>query len=67
MESDAMTYDEAIALLRQARSVLERHMFEEDGHCWDDIAEICMKIDDQLPPPTVQAIAGSAGTADRAA
>ena len=62
-----MTYDEAIALLRQARSVLERHMFEDNGHCWDDIAEICMKIDDALPPQTVQAVAGSTQVGHRAA
>ena len=62
-----MTYDEAIALLRQARSVLERHMFEEDGHCWDDIAEICMTIDDQLPAATVQAVPATARPGNRAA
>lgn len=62
-----MTYDDAIALLTQARAVLERHMFEEDGHCWDDIAEICMKIDDELPPATMKTLLTTARAGDRAA
>jgi hypothetical protein len=62
-----MTYDQAMALLRQARSVLEQHMFDENGHCWDDIAEICMKIDDELPAPVVQVISATDRAADRAA
>ena len=62
-----MTYDEAIALLRQARSVLERHMFEGNENGWDDIAELCMKIDDALPPAPVQAVASTAGADDLAA
>jgi len=62
-----MTYDEAIALLSQARTVLERHMFEEDGHCWDDIAEICMKIDDELPPATMKPVLTTPRAGDRAA
>ena len=62
-----MTYDEAISLLKDARSVLERHMFDENGHCWDDIAEICMKIDDNLPSATVQEVLPTARADDRAA
>jgi hypothetical protein len=35
-------------LLRQARSVLDRYMFDGDT-IRDDVAEVCMKIDDALP------------------
>jgi len=40
---------ESTALLQQARTVLERYLF--DGvDLRDDVAEICAKIDDALPP-----------------
>jgi hypothetical protein len=42
-------------------------MFEENGQCWDDIAEICMKIDDELPPATMKAVLTTARAGDRAA
>jgi hypothetical protein len=35
-------------LLRSARSLLDRFMFEGD-EMRDDIANLCMKIDDALP------------------
>jgi hypothetical protein len=39
-----------IALLRRARNVLDRYLFEADGFgVRDDIAAICMAIDDALP------------------
>jgi hypothetical protein len=42
-----MTQDDYARLLRSARSVLERYMF--DGVAVrDDVAEICMKLDDVL-------------------
>ena len=62
-----MNYDEAIALLKQARTVLERHMFEGNENGWDDIAELCMKIDDQLPPAAVQAVPATASAGNLAA
>jgi hypothetical protein len=37
-------------LLRSARSLLDRFMFEGD-ELRDDAANLCMKIDDVLPPP----------------
>jgi len=43
-----MTHDDYAQLLRSARSVLERHMFDGDA-VRDDVAEICMKIDDASP------------------
>ena len=43
-------HEELIALLQRARAVLERYMFEADGDAIrDDIAEVCMAIDDALP------------------
>jgi hypothetical protein len=42
--------EELIALLKRARTVLDRYMFEEGGEAIrDDIAEVCMAIDDTLP------------------
>jgi hypothetical protein len=46
----ALPYEKLLALLDRARSVLERHMFEPDGEAIrDDVAEVCMAIDDALP------------------
>jgi hypothetical protein len=44
-----MTNDELLALLTRARTVLDRHMFDADEAIRDDVAEICMAIDDALP------------------
>jgi hypothetical protein len=45
-----MPHDDLIALLNRARTVLERCMFEADGGAIrDDVAEVCMAIDDGLP------------------
>jgi len=45
-----MSHEELLALLTQARAVLERYMFEEDGEIIrDDVAEICGAITDALP------------------
>jgi hypothetical protein len=45
-----MSNDDLIALLNRARTVLERHMFEAAGAAIrDDVAEVCMAIDDALP------------------
>jgi hypothetical protein len=49
-EGERMPHEELVALLIRARSVLERHMFEADGELVrDDVAEVCMAIDDALP------------------
>ena len=46
-----MTPDDYVVLLIQARLVLERHLF--DGvDLRDDVAEICLKIEDALRPTT---------------
>ena len=45
-----MPQEELLALLTKARAVLDRYMFEPDGEAIrDDIAELCMAIDDALP------------------
>jgi len=45
-----MPHDDLIALLTRARAVLERYLFEADGAVIrDDVAELCMAIDDGLP------------------
>ena len=45
-----MSHDELLALLTRARAVLDHYLFEaEDQPIRDDVAEICMAIDDALP------------------
>jgi len=45
-----MSHEELLQLLTQARVVLERYMFEQDGETMrDDVAEICRAITDALP------------------
>jgi hypothetical protein len=45
-----MSHDDLLALLARARKVLERYMFEADGEqIRDDVAEVCIAIDDALP------------------
>ncbi|HTC14523.1 MAG TPA: hypothetical protein VK695_01850 [Steroidobacteraceae bacterium] len=39
-----------MALLKRARAVLDGYMFEGDGEAMrDDVAQVCMAIDDALP------------------
>lgn len=52
-----MPQDELLALLKRARGVLERYLFEADGEAIrDDVAEVCMAIDDALPDETRVAV-----------
>lgn len=45
-----MPHDELLNLLVRARAVLDRYMFEAEGEVIrDDVAELCMAIDDALP------------------
>jgi hypothetical protein len=45
-----MSHDELLALLTRARAVLSHYLFEgDDAPVRDDVAEICMAIDDALP------------------
>ena len=45
-----MSHDELLALLARSRAVLGHYLFEaEDEPIRDDVAEICMAIDDALP------------------
>lgn len=52
-----MPYEELLALLQRSRGILGRYMFEPDGtSIRDDVAQICMAIDDVLdeePPVSV--------------
>jgi hypothetical protein len=43
-----------LAVLAEARKVLERYMF--DGETCRDDAEVCQKIDDLLPSPVHVAV-----------
>jgi hypothetical protein len=45
-------------LLRSARSLLDRFMFEGD-EMRDDVANLCMKIDDALPVAEVSVSIGA--------
>ena len=45
-----MANSEHEKLLRSARSLLDRFMFE-GVELRDDVANLCMKFDDALPPP----------------
>jgi chorismate-pyruvate lyase len=48
-----MSHDELLALLARARVVLGHYMFEDENELIrDDVAEICMAIDDALPDET---------------
>jgi hypothetical protein len=53
-----MTHEECWKLLRDARTVLERCMYEEDGETVrDDVAELCMKIDEAMPQlPVIEVV-----------
>ena len=45
-----MPHEELLVLLARARAVLDRYMFDEEGEAIrDDVAEMCMAIDDALP------------------
>ncbi|MGB6604331.1 MAG: hypothetical protein WBE65_08550 [Steroidobacteraceae bacterium] len=45
-----MTHEQLLALVKKARKVLEHHLFDEAGEVIrDDVAEICMAIDDAVP------------------
>ena len=45
-----MAHQDLLALLTRARAVLERYLFDEAAEAVrDDVAEICMAIDDALP------------------
>ena len=44
-----MTQEELLRLLLKARTVLQAHLFDEEEMIRDDIAQMCMQIDDALP------------------
>jgi hypothetical protein len=60
-----MSHEELLALLIKSRAVHERYLFDADGDSIrDDIAEVCMAIDDvlssQVPTPATGEIDRSA-------
>jgi hypothetical protein len=60
-----MSHEELLALLTKSRAVHERYLFEADGESIrDDIAEVCMAIDDVLGS---QVLTPAAGDIDRSA
>jgi len=44
-----MSQEELLALLNKARTVLDRYLFDDSEAMRDDVAQICMAIDDALP------------------
>ena len=44
-----MSHEELLALLNKARTVLDRYLFDDSEAMCDDVAQICMAIDDALP------------------
>ena len=44
-----MSHEELLALLNKARTVLDRYLFDGSEAMRDDVAQICMAIDDALP------------------
>ena len=44
-----MSHGELLALLNRARTVLDRYLFDDSEAIRDDVAQICMAIDDALP------------------
>jgi hypothetical protein len=44
-----MSHEELQALLHRARAVLHRYLLDENEGMRDDVAEMCMAIDDALP------------------
>ena len=44
-----MPHDELLALLSRARRVLDHYLLDDDEHMRDDVAQICMAIDDAMP------------------
>jgi hypothetical protein len=47
-----MAYSELENLLRSARALMDRYMFDGE-ELRDDVANLCMKIDDALPDSSV--------------
>ena len=52
-----MLQDELAALLARSRRVLEQYLVDDEDHLRDDVAEMCMAIDDALPEPNCLGIA----------
>ena len=44
-----MSHAELLTLLGRARAVLDRYLFDESETMRDDVAQMCIAIDDALP------------------
>ena len=44
-----MSHEDLLAVLNKARTVLDRYLFDDSEAVRDDVAQICMAIDDALP------------------
>ena len=53
-----MTHSELDGLLRSARALMDRYMFDGE-ELRDDVATLCMKIDDALPDPSALSLHSS--------
>ena len=64
-----MSHEELLMLLARSRAVLDRYLFEADGDSIrDDVAEICMAIDDVLPgDPNARGVQVDRDTLERSA
>jgi hypothetical protein len=65
-----MPHDELLALLGRARQVLDQYLLDDDEHMRDDVAQICMAIDDAMPDSsrvTIKVAAQLERTADEVA
>ena len=63
-----MSHDELLALLARSRAIHERHLFEADGEAVrDDVAEICMTIDDVLSGQALATVEHDRGALARTA
>jgi hypothetical protein len=46
---EGMSHEELLALLTRARAVLDHYLFDDTEALRDDVAQVCMAIDDALP------------------
>ena len=44
-----MSHEQLLALLNKARTVLDRYLFDDSEAMRDDVAQICMAVDDARP------------------
>jgi hypothetical protein len=55
-----MSEDTLVSLLRQAKNALEAYLFDECEPAYDNVIELCRRIESILPGPEAVAAADSA-------